>query len=489
LVDLERQKKELEYKLKVREAIRKKNAALPKKDDPVSSPTVSLDKEKDLGQKVDLKPVPVPSTSLSKQNAPRSTANQLGTGEMSNEWKQQRRAQLENDIRVLDASLAEGRTRLSQIEAEKTELGIKAQRLQQDKEALVRELETLSINTEDVPMQEFRVEGEETEQRINDVVSSQSQSVASPIKGADEVTGALEELKSQTDIEPTLSLESRPSSSQPPSLPPQISMLADTKGSASTDTDPLQSAKPETPVAKAPEENKPGYLPAVIAHVEVETPTNRTEPATPVDDEVDFYSPEPAVAPVSDHLIERTTSAHGTGKSPSEEGEVEMSESSSSEEGEVYEPEEYAPQHVQPAAALNFEPPENEAMDIGSTPMSSSSPSTTEDEGEIYEPPETELEMPDVRTNGGEGRLSITQQPEVEDLGAMDTDSSSSYESDSSEEYFSETAKDISAASDIVPKPSLPVADDLAPELQSQAAPATRDATAEPVGCRFHVGV
>ena len=121
--------------------------------------------------------------------------------------------------------------------------------------------------------------------------------------------------------------------------------------------------------------------------------------------------------------------------------------------------------------------------------MSSSSPSTTEDEGEIYEPPETELEMPDVRTNGDEGRVSITQQPEVEDLGAMDTDSSSSYESDSSEESFSETAKDMSAASDIAPKPSLTVADDLAPELQSQAAPATRDVTAEPVGFRFHMGV
>ncbi|KAF2656410.1 hypothetical protein K491DRAFT_678026 [Lophiostoma macrostomum CBS 122681] len=480
LDDIERQKKELEMKLRIREAMQKKKAAQIRKDDIASSTAISLDQNKESGQKVALKPVPVPSATLSMQSDPIPTGSRLGAEKTSDAWRKQRRIQVEDDIRIINASLADAAARFSQIEVEKTELEIKTQRLHQNKEDLVRELETLSIQTESIPVEELRAKASETDLRTNNLINHQSQSVPSPIKVVDEANIALGELKQQMITESTPDLESRPSSTQPPTNLPPIATSIVQKKPASNQTEPLRPAEPNAVLVKVPEHEEPGRLPTSTARVETEGPATTTELATPVDDEEDFYSPAPVTAPVSDDPAEVNISVREPGKSPSEEGEVEMSESSSSEEGEVYDPEDYTPQHVQPVTASNLEPPENEAMDIASTPLASPSPSTTEDEGEIYEPPETDLEMPDARANDDGALVTTAQQPTVEDLGAMDTDSSSSYDSASPQESSSEPAQDMSAASIDVPKSLLTVADDLAPELQSQAAPTTHDPAAEP---------
>jgi hypothetical protein len=196
------------------------------------------------------------------------------------------------------------------------------------------------------------------------------------------------------------------------------------------------------------------------------------EAATPVDDDEDFYSPEPNITVTLNNESKNDEVLEPVVGSPSEEGEVEMSESSSEEEEEEYEPEE--PQTVYPVADAE-----------GSAPVPTSIPS---DDEEVYEPPEPELshQMVDNDSNVVNTSAVPNLQPNEED-GAMDMSTSSSDESDDSEESdfgqqaLSEHTNQDSISFHDVPDLSSTSADSTAPHLHFQTVPVVQPVATESV--------
>jgi hypothetical protein len=206
-------------------------------------------------------------------------------------------------------------------------------------------------------------------------------------------------------------------------------------------------------------------------HVDAVVASEAQDFTTPLDEEDDFYSPAPAVEPLEETLeLEQTTRIDpeiqvAEPRSPSEEGEVEMSVSSEDEE-EEYEPEE--PTIITETPLRDAQVPETEtAKSVLSNDV------TTEDE-EVYEPPDVDQDMSEVQAVDDVDNVEATDLELEADDGAMDIASSSSEDSDSDSdsegEITSNAGNDETRSASLVFQPDTDNANDLARELQLEPA-------------------
>jgi hypothetical protein len=218
-----------------------------------------------------------------------------------------------------------------------------------------------------------------------------------------------------------------------------------------------------------PEQVIPVKHPA-ISSVHEMVSNDSSKPVTPVDDEEDFYSPEPAdILPVADQS-EPASRSTALVRSPSEEGEMAMSES----DEEEYEPEE--PQEPLTHAQASNDPVLEQSTTVVTAQASSSgsplvSPPAKEDE-DPYEPPDVDQPMMDLESGGTTtAPKTNAQQGEVEEEEMdMSTSSDENSGSDTSSESLEEepTGPALALSRKNLGS-SVTVADDLVPELQPDA--------------------
>jgi hypothetical protein len=252
--------------------------------------------------------------------------------------------------------------------------------------------------------------------------------------------------------------------------------------SLAVSTDVVMADAPETSYAVlsldgAKEEQDRHAPPSVRVAID-----NAVESATSVDEE-DFYSPGPEAG---DPSVTATQSyaEEAEVRSPSEEGEVAMSESSTDDEEEEYVPDEPqpvntpvpAPAHVSANAAA-------EVASFGSPSKSPRSMSSTEDEDEVYEPPEPSQHEPDVQIGEFRPPGSHPNSIGADDQGEMDISTVSSDDSDTALQPSLDNELRGSISFNRTSPFGLSVADDLAPDLQDQR-PATVASIVEPVRSR-----
>jgi hypothetical protein len=460
----------------------------PKQTDPITPQPPSQPKLVDLG--------------YSLQNDRSTAAPTTAPQDLARESKKRRRAEIESGLPSLEAEIANNTARMAQIAKEMEDLKAHNEKISQDKEKLVKELESLGIDTEGMPHTELQAKKDEIEQerRIENELAAKeaaytvfSPSESSPdirngnrqvlpsipslsepkisdISGSSMLPQLVEEVQPMDGLVLLPEAEAATPLASPPVAQPETTTLPIVNDNATSEpvfggaTDPqmarmdiMLESKQQDPIDPAP--------PTVLG-----APLN--EAATPVDDDEDFYSPEPNITvtlnnvPKNDEVLEPVVG------SPSEEGEVEMSESSSEEEEEEYEPEE--PQIVYPVADAE-----------GSAPVPTSIPSDDED---VYEPPEPELshQMVDDDSNVVNTSAGPNLQPNEED-GAMDMSTSSSDESDDSEESdfgqqaLSEHTNQDSISFHNVPDLSSTSADSTAPHLHFQTVPVVQPVATESV--------
>jgi hypothetical protein len=224
---------------------------------------------------------------------------------------------------------------------------------------------------------------------------------------------------------------------------------------------------------------------------ETVAPGNGVESSTSVDDE-DFYSPSPETAGPSATVVQPLPGAieEAEVRSPSEEGEVAMSESSTDGEEEE---EEYVPDEPYSAPAASLAPLAAPAtlgqqiINMGVTSHNPPSASSTEDEdeGELYEPPEPNQIESDIQVQEPDPLETWSNSMEVDGQGEMEisTLSPSSPDSETALEQSHDKQFRGSISSNQPAQSGMAVADDLAPELQSQR-PTIVGPIAEPVRLR-----
>lgn len=215
---------------------------------------------------------------------------------------------------------------------------------------------------------------------------------------------------------------------------------------------------------------------------------NGVESSTSVDEE-DFYSPSPETAGSTAAVIQPLPGAVEEAEvvSPSEEGEVAMSESSTDDE------EEYVPDEPYTAPAGAVAPPaapttvREEVVKVGVASNNPPSASTTEDEdeGELYEPPEPNQIQTNIQMQETSPLETRSHSMDIDDTGEMEisTLSPSSSDSEAALEQSHDRQFRGSISSNQPVQSGMAVADDLAPELQSQR-PTIDGPVAEPVRLR-----
>ncbi|KAF2202331.1 hypothetical protein GQ43DRAFT_314342 [Delitschia confertaspora ATCC 74209] len=415
------------------------------------------------------------------------------------DWRKQRRAEIESGLPSLDASLAENAARLSQLRQEMERLEADNRKRIQDKENLIKELESLGIDTEGMPHEELQAKKNEIVQQIENEAALQAYA---------ENTQSVQVSGNAKSSAKTV--ESIPATGAPPGMktapmkemdiPKQAGLIPGL--AVATDSGVLDSVrggdmgstvnesveKRKQQIALGPDaqpletKDNPSASTAP-AHVSA-SPIAASNGDVAMDDAEDFYSLEPDAALLSDEKTKQGVvlpdgisqiSAASDPRSPSEEGEVAMSESS--EEEEEYEPEE--PEVVPPTAAP-ISPPGGRAREAVVTSLPVSSPS--DEEEDAYKPPEINPQagdpqptsVPEVSANG-EGR-SGTEEYVTEDDDAM---SLASDDSDSSEESDYEPLQNDSQSPNGAEPPSN-ATDHLAPQPQPTDAPERQVTISEP---------
>ncbi|KAF1943696.1 hypothetical protein EJ02DRAFT_421122 [Clathrospora elynae] len=425
--------------------------------------------------------------------------------------KRLRRAEIQSKLPTLDAEIASNASRMAQLTKEMEELMAQNERIAKDKEQLTYELESLGVHTEGMSHAELRAKKDEIdrEQSLEPDNSSQVAALAPQQSAGDPISAvqssqegiASSGVENEKAVFPAL----LPSSSQVPEsyvmLPGlgqgvhQLSQIADAPVLAPTqDSFPsagasaIPTSDPQLPTQQDTSQSPdPRMRPVVEAPSANPTTASGTHgPATPLNDDEDFYSPPPPAEVDLDIAINAVdspenppTTQPATANSPSEEGEVEMSVSE--DEEEEYEPE-YEPEEpaVVVADAPSEQPQQPELEVSRSVPTSQVS---TEDE-EAYEPPDVDQEMSDIQIEAATADPSlILPQDDVEE-DAMDIASSSedsSDDSDSDEESTSgpEVGEPISA--DNLIQGDANIANDLALELQPDPIPAAIAAEPGPI--------
>ncbi|KAF2264227.1 hypothetical protein CC78DRAFT_251364 [Lojkania enalia] len=391
------------------------------------------------------------------------------------EWKKQRRAEIQARLPVLNAKIDDANTKMAEFERLIAEYKVNHTKYMQDRDSLVNELGRLDIDTNDVHGIELQAHMDQTQPQkeaglsLEDQVHSTATIAANNVENAN---GVLEETLKTPKSQPVKELPNilqvntapvaGPSTAQP--LVPAASAAVDVCMSDSPSTKLLgkTSVKDSWP-SQVDEQN--ASFEASSSSKTFEKSAGIAESPTPVDDDEDFYSPEPPVAVPTKDKPDRHKTPQSVAKSLSEEGEVDMSESSASP---VNEEDEYECERQEAVASPVDPGPDNEDIDIASpsTPSSPSSPSSSDEE--TYGPPEVGQRMPDATANTSD-RISPSNDQTVEDnnQGEMDISMSSSDESGSSQQSSSELVNNKSISSNKMPDSSIAVTDDLASELQA----------------------
>jgi hypothetical protein len=404
--------------------------------------------------------------------------------------KRRRREEIQSELPTFDAELAKNVARMAQLTKEMEQLRAQNEKIAVDKQRLTYELESLGIDTEGMSHAEMRQMKDDIEHEQLPEVEASPQRSKSAIQYP-----ALEALDCSTSYnnsdghqsqfenvaDTAVPLNDSAISAQYAALPglmrdAQQVIQAPTGLSLASITDVTA---PSHESVKVTTEAQPLLPEARVDRDEVHAPTidldDMTTSATPLDEE-EFYSPAPAgelildeILKVDETLAANSGSGPSHGKLTSEEGEVEMSESE-----EEYEPEE-------PSPATNM--PTQDAQDPASQVANPNEMSdvTTEDE-EAYEPPDIDEGISDAHIDSDEhgvGAGAYEPQAEAGD-GAMDIasssdDSDSASDSDSSSEgdITMETGKDEMISANHALQGDANIADDLAPELHPESAPAS----------------
>jgi hypothetical protein len=424
---------------------------------------------------------------------------------LARESKKRRRAEIESGLPSLEAEIANNTARMAQIAKEMEELKANNEKISQDKEKLVRELESLGIDTEGMPHAELQAKKDEIDQELQSETQMEAEeataTVSSPSQSLKDIQNGNRSVSPSMTGQSEPKIDSTSDDSLVTQLPEQVEPMEGRVLVPEVETvnavSPLPEARPEAASLPAINDNatsKPeinGATESGIVSADMMRESRQqaiadpipttvpgaamTEAATPVDDDEDFYSPEPTITVNLGNEATIKKALEPAVESPSE-GEIEMSESSAEEEEEEeeeeYEPEE--PQVVHPMADVE-----------GSPAAAAFAPS--EDE-EMYEPPEPELnhQMVSIDSNAINTSANSTLQPAEED-GAMDISTSSSDDSDESDESdfapqsASEHANHDSISFNNVQDLPSTVADDAAPHLHFQTVPMVQPAATEPV--------
>lgn len=350
--------------------------------------------------------------------------------------KRRRKEEIEAQLPTLDAEIAENAVRLARITKELELLTATDARIRQDKARLQQELESLGIDTEGMPHAELQAKKAEIVRDQEATLGNRSVNITHTPTIGTQSTGSLQ----QTSL-PGFSQQISQSSGSADTL--KIRSGTDIGGSQSNNMQ--MTAGPTAPM------NGPKVFngPKAIPHL-----SDVSETATPAADEEDFYSPEPDTIMVDEGQSDAAAEPDSDAASPSEEGEVAMSES----EEEDYEPEEALapPEYSQTAAVKTPEQP--------STVVSTTA-STHEDEDEDnYEPPDIDQPMLDSDSNALLG--AEADEEEMDISSDDDSDSDDSSDSDSDDEDYPNDA--TSAPSRMNVGPSLKATDNVAPELMPQ---------------------
>jgi len=410
--------------------------------------------------------------------------------EVARESKRRRRAEIESGLPSLDAEIANNAVRMAELTKQMEELAAHNEKMQQDKERLIQELENLGIDTEGMPHAELQAKKDEIEREREAMSESGVDESALPAtlpsrlenEANDNVARVISPAQ-QFKIPGLSAAVVQHSANKSPPATVHAALTSEAtpepaSNAAATTGEPLQPFHHPTTVESAHENG-------------TEAPGPPRHTTSGDDEEDDFYSPAPpddfsTIAEASEPVI-----SHANAPSPSEEGEVAMSESE-----EEYEPDE----PDEPAALALTAVSHVGGHDIVAESSSASSLTSSDDE-EGYEPPEIDQPMVDIQPNQtsvnnnapvksawaslpaveevthfpiNPPTVQPSQQGEADD-GAMDISSSS----DGSDESESPSP---SAADNASPKPIafntrvdeyIPIADDLAPELQVEPATAS----------------
>ncbi|KAF2438500.1 hypothetical protein P171DRAFT_436974 [Karstenula rhodostoma CBS 690.94] len=417
------------------------------------------------------KPLPRQPSSLPKPNSGQ---------EAPREMKRRRKADIEAEKSALDVDIAQNAARLAQITDELEILTANDKKMRLDKERLQAELESLGIDTEGMPHAELQAKKDEIEREQGATLETltattnlpaispaaqSSAAVTAPISSekVSSPRGATQYLSQPPEISMSVSKTGIPGLNAPYPLASSPLTAMNTRVTIKQRT-PMPHSAPES--ANRSEQVIPAKHPAIFS-VNGTTSNDPSKPATPVDDEEDFYSPEPAdVLPAADKT-ETATGSIALARSPSEEGEMAMSES----DEEDYEPEE-AQVPLTQAQVLKDHTLEQNTSVMTAQVSSFGSPTPTNEDEDPYEPPDVDQPMMDLEPSGSTAEPnSNAQQGEIEEE-EMDISTSSDSDSDSdtsSESSGEERNGPVFAPSSKNPGSSVTVADDIAPEPQLEA--------------------
>ncbi|KAF9696436.1 hypothetical protein EKO04_005730 [Ascochyta lentis] len=399
----------------------------------------------------------------------------------SRDRKRRRRTEIQEQLPSLDDEIANNEAEMARLAKDLERLKANNERIVQDKERLTRELEDLGIDTEGMSHADMRATKNELERAKSPEVDaiSQTASVLSQTSSPNRES----EASTTAPVEKTGDVGSasipHPQPFVSSQAKPQYGFLPGIGPSAPQTSAPMIS-HPPSPSVPEPAKSAPSDLQAETDRFE--PAANNRASATPMDDDEDFYSPPPPaeVGPDAEPSAAEVPQAqeevgNTNAPSPSEEGEVEMSESS--EEEEEYEPDEPVVEksalelHAEQAPSL--EPRVEQSQSVGQSQVS------TEDE-EAYEPPDIDEEMTEIGPTTTDALHVEASSPGDADDGAMDIATSSSElddsESDSDEETHSELGE---SGSEAHVTQDTNIADDIAPELQSEAPTTTAPVVAQ----------
>jgi hypothetical protein len=422
----------------------------------------------------------------SVQNSPRTLPQQASLvpkpsngQEVYREPKRRRKADIEAEKSALDVEIAENAARLEQITKELESLTANDKKMRRNKERLQVELESLGIDTEGMPHAELQAKKDEIEREQGVALETLTATANLPA-----TSPATKRPAAAAAPMPAQTVFSSGSDSQYPSQPSvssrgipglNASFLLASSPSTTANHGTTEQQNPMPHKAPEPAIQAEQVIPVkhlAVASVHGTVSNNPSKPATPVDDEEDFYSPEPAeILPFADHLgtVSRSTALV---RSPSEEGEMAMSES----DEEDYEPEEPKEQlmHAPISNDHTLEPSTTvvTAQASSSGSLLVSTPANEDEDEDPYEPPDVDQPMTNIESGAATTEhKSTAQQVEIEEEEMdMSTSSDENSDSDTSSEPSEEEPNRLALAlSRKNPGSSVTVADDLAPELQPDA--------------------
>jgi hypothetical protein len=422
-------------------------------------------------------PPPVPgsihSTRIEHDSASNDVSNDAN--ELIRDVKRRRRDEIRSKLPSFDAELAMNTNKMAQLMKEMELLRAQNEKITEDRERLTKELEGLGVDTEGMSHAEMRairdeIDEQEKSPEPEHTTHSENVDLTNQSKGLEDSSTvpaieADQEVVEVEDVPETVVSPVQNEVADQRTFLPGLTHRPQQQLNDETVHPHVSMEENQEPLAEA-KGSATSFNAVTVPEVQDFT--------TPLDEEEDFYSPAPAVQPVSDKILdlEHEVQAHSDvhtadDRSPSEEGEVEMSLSSEDEEEE----EEYEPE--EPIAIADVPAQGAQVPEVETTKSVESNHFPTEDE-EAYEPPDVDEEMSDVQTDSKLANGDATALEVEADDGAMDIASSSSEDSDSDSEsdgeITSDTGNEAISASHMFQQ-NTNFVDDLAPELQPEAAP------------------